>query len=143
MTSRRTLKVASAIREVVSFAILADLRDPRVKNVTVTFVEVSGDLRQAKVHVSVMGKEKEQNLCLHGLQSSAGYLQQKVSNRVDMRYTPRLTFVLDKGVKNAIEMDRILGELNLEKDAEENQSSEQDSESPTSPEPSPADESNN
>ena len=143
MPSRRTLKVASAIREVVSFAILADLRDPRVKNVTVTYVEVSGDLRQAKIHVSVMGEEKEQNLCLHGLQSSAGYLQQKVSNRVDMRYTPRLTFVLDKGVKNAIEMDRILGELNLEKEDGDGPSSDQDMESPSSPEPTAADEPNN
>lgn len=92
-------------------AILTDIRDPRVKNVTVTFVEVSGDLRQAKVHVSVMGDEKEQSLCLHGLRSSAGFLQQKISNRVDTRYTPRIQFELHKGVKNAIEVDRILGEL--------------------------------
>ena len=54
MSSRRTLKAASAIREVVSMAILTELRDPRIENVTVTFVEVSGDMRMAKVHVSIL-----------------------------------------------------------------------------------------
>ena len=111
MTSRRVLKVASAVREVVSMAILTQIRDPRVKNVTVTYVEVSGDLRQAKVHVSIMGNEKEQNLCMHGLRSSTGFLQQQVGERVDTRYTPRLKFVLDEGVKKSVEVNRILGEL--------------------------------
>ena len=59
-------------------AILVDLRDPRIQDVTVTFVEVSGDMRLAKVHVSVMGDEAKQQLSLHGLQNSAGFLQQKV-----------------------------------------------------------------
>jgi ribosome-binding factor A len=92
-------------------AILTQIRDPRVKNVTVTYVEVSGDLRQAKIHVSIMGDEKEQNLCMHGLRSSTGFLQQQVGERVDTRYTPRLKFVLDEGVKKSVEVNRILGEL--------------------------------
>ena len=95
MSSRRVLKVAQAIREVVSIGILMDIKDPRVKDVTVTFVEVSGDLRLAKVHVSVMGDETKQNLCLRGLQSSRGFLQKKVGNRIDTKYTPQLEFVLD------------------------------------------------
>ena len=111
MTSRRVLKVASAIREVVSMAILTDLKDPRISDVTVTFVEVSGDLRQAKVHVSVMGDEAKQRLSLHGLRASAGYLQSKVNNRVEMRYTPRLEFVLDQGIKNSLEVARILKDV--------------------------------
>jgi len=111
MTSRRVLKAAAAIREVVSMAILVELKDPRIENVTVTYVEVSGDLRNAKVHVSVMGDETKQQLSLHGLQSSAGFLQQKVAKRITTRYVPRLQFVLDQGVKNSIEVTRILGEL--------------------------------
>jgi ribosome-binding factor A len=111
MSSRRVLKVASAIREVVSMAILTDLKDPRVQNVTVTFVEVSGDLRQARVHVSVMGDESTQRLSLKGLQAAAGYLQAKVNNRIEMRYTPRIEFVLDQGVKHSLEVSRILGEV--------------------------------
>ena len=111
MSSRRVLKAAEAIREVVSMAILTQLSDPRIQDVTVTHVEVSGDMRQAKVHVSVMGDETKQNLSLHGLQSAAGFLQSKVASRIDTRYTPRLEFVLDQGVKKSIEIARILREV--------------------------------
>lgn len=111
MTSRRVLKAAEAIREVVSMAILTDLRDPRVQGVTVTFVEVSPDMRVAKVHVSVMGDDAAQKLCLCGLQSSAGYLQQKVSKRIDTRYTPVIRFELDMGVKKSIAIAKMLGEV--------------------------------
>ena len=111
MTSRRVQKVAQAIREVVSMAIIADLRDQRITDVTVTYVEVSADLRLAKVHVSVMGDEIKQNLCLHGLRSSAGFLQNKISNRIDTRYTPRLRFELDQGVKQSIALSKILDDV--------------------------------
>lgn len=112
------MKVAEAIRETVSMAILVELHDPRISDVTVTFVEVSGDLRHAKVHFSVMGDEKKQQLCLAGLRHSAGYLQRKVSDRVELRYTPRLQFVLDQGVKNAMEVTRILREVLPEETAD-------------------------
>lgn len=111
MSSRRTLKAAEAIREVVSMAILADLKDPRIDGVTVTHVEVSPDMRQAKVHVSVMGDDQSQRLCLHGLQSAAGFLQTKVAKRIDARYTPRLRFELDMGVKKSIAIARLLDDV--------------------------------
>ena len=111
MPSRRAQKVAEAIREVVALAILTDLNDPRVRDVTVTYVEVSGDLRLAKVHVSVMGGESKQQLSLHGLQSAAGFLQSKCARRINTRYTPKIEFYLDKGVKNSIEISRILKEV--------------------------------
>jgi ribosome-binding factor A len=111
MSSRRTLKAASAIKEVVSMAILTELRDPRVQNVTVTYVEISGDMRQAKVHVSIMGDEKQQELCLHGLRRAAGFLQQRIKTRIDTRYTPRLQFELDKGIKHSFKVAEILQEV--------------------------------
>ena len=111
MSSRRVLKAAEAIREVVGMAILADLKDPRIEGVTVTKVEVSPDMRQAKVYVSIMGDDAAQSLCLHGLQSSAGYLQQKIAKRIDTRYTPRITFQLDMGVKKSIAIARLLGDM--------------------------------
>jgi ribosome-binding factor A len=109
--SRRLLKAAAAIREVVSMAILTELRDPRVKMVTVVGVDVAPDMKSAKVQVSIMGDEKEQRLALSGLQHSAGFLQRKIADRIDTRYTPRLTFVMDKGVKNSLEVLRILKEV--------------------------------
>lgn len=91
--------------------ILTDLRDPRIKGVTVTYVEVSPDMRQAKVHVSIMGDEAHQKLCLHGLRNSAGYLQSKISQRIDTRYTPKLRFELDEGVKKSLAISQMLQEL--------------------------------
>ena len=111
MSSRRTAKVARAILEAVSSTILFELKDPRVKNVTVTQVEASGDLRSAKVFVSIMGDEKQQSLCLHGLQSARGYLQSKVADRLQTRYTPILKFVLDSGIRRSLEASRILGNM--------------------------------
>ena len=111
MSSRRVLKAAQAIREVVSMAIIKDLKDPRIKDVTVTMVEVTPDLRQAKVNVTVRGDAAKQKLCIRGLQNSAGFLQQKVGRRIDTRYTPRLEFAIDKGLDNALAVTRILEEV--------------------------------
>ena len=121
MASRRLLKAAEAIREVVSMAILTELRDPRVQNVTVTGVEVAPDMRTARVLVSIMGDEGRQQLCLRGLQNSAGFLQSKVAKRIDTRYTPRLTFEIDEGVKKSLEVGRILFELEQERKQREQQ----------------------
>ena len=121
MPSRRTQKAASAIREVVSMAILAELRDPRVRDVTVTYVEVSGDLRNAKVYVSVMGDQTHQELSLRGLQNAAGFLQAKIAKKIDLRYTPRLKFILDQGVKRSSEISQILKQI-LPESAESDES---------------------
>lgn len=116
MNSRRLLKAAEAIREVVSMAILVDLTDPRIADVTVTYVEVAPDMRLARVHVSIMGDETKQNLCLRGLESASGFLQNKVGNRIDTRYTPKLKFVIDQGVKHSLAVARILNEVLPDRD---------------------------
>jgi len=103
MNTRRTAKAAQAIREAVSTAILFEVRDPRVKNVTVISVEVATDMRSAKVYVSVMGDIKEQALSIHGLNSARGFLQSKVADRLQTKYTPILKFVLDPGIKQSVE----------------------------------------
>src|SRR5437899_12795560 len=114
MKRHRLERVAEVVREVASSTILFQLRDPRVKLVTVTRAEVSGDLQHAKVYVSVMGSEREQQLTLHGLQHAAGFVQAKLADRLQTRFTPVITFVLDKGVKNAIEVARLIREARAE-----------------------------
>lgn len=89
-------------------AILTELRDPRVKYVTVTKVEVLPDMKQAKVYVTVMGDEKQQTLTLRGLQNAAGFLQSRIADRIETRYTPKLEFLIDEGAKNAMQIDQIL-----------------------------------
>ncbi|TWT58600.1 Ribosome-binding factor A [Thalassoglobus neptunius] len=111
MKSRRTAKVAEAIRQVVSSAILIELRDPRVKNVTVLNVDVAGDLRTAKVYVSILGDEKTELLSLKGLNAARGWLQSRIADQLQLRLTPVLTFLVDGGVKKSIEVSRRLHEL--------------------------------
>lgn len=111
MSARRTARVASVIREVVSTSILQELRDPRIQHVTVLGAEVSPDLRYASIRISVMGDDKMAALTMHGLNSARGYLQSKVAERIKSRYTPELRFVLDSGVRKSIEASRILREV--------------------------------
>ena len=92
-------------------AILTQVRDPRVKGVTVTGVEMTPDMRSATVHVSVMGSPAQEQLALRGLASSAGFLQAQIAEKIDTRYTPRLRFELDKGVKHSLEIARVLGSV--------------------------------
>lgn len=116
LSTRRQLKAAEAIREVVATAVLTDIRDPRVRDVTVISVDVSPDMREAKVSVSVMGDDSQKQLSIRGLQNSAGFLQSKIANRLDSRYTPRLSFELNRGQENAVAVNEILARLQAEKE---------------------------
>ena len=117
MSTRRLLKAAEAIRGVVSMAILTELRDPRVQNVTVVGVEVTPDMREAKVLVSVMGNDAQQRTVLKGLQNSVGFLQSKIADRIETRYIPRLTFVMDEGVKKSVAVQQILEQISKERES--------------------------
>lgn len=102
--------MAQAIREVVSNAILFEMADPRVRSVTVLSVDVASDLRNATIHVSVMGDESEQKLALKGLRHAAGFIQSRVAARLQTRFTPILSFKLDDSVKKSVEISRLIDE---------------------------------
>ena len=108
MQSRRAAKASQAVKEVVSTTILFGLRDPRIKNVTVIAAEAAADMRTAKVYVSVRGDAKTEALSLKGLESAKGLLQSKIADRLQTRYTPVLTFVIDRGIKQSLETARVL-----------------------------------
>jgi len=110
LSQRRLARVAQAIKQVVSQAILTEMRDPRAKHITVLAVEVPEDLRTAKVYVSVMGEQKAERLSLKGLDAARGWLQKRIADELDLRWTPILTFVLDPGVKKSLEISRTLRE---------------------------------
>ena len=110
MNSRRMARASEAIRETVSTVVLFDLRDPRIKNVTVLSAEVSPDLRAAKIYVSIMGDAKVQSLAMHGLDSARGFIQSKIAERLQTKNTPIIRFVLDPSVKKSIEVSRALQE---------------------------------
>ena len=110
MKTHRLARVAEVVREVASTTILFEIRDPRVKNVTVTRCEVSADLQHAKVFISVMGSEKAQRDALYGLRNAAGFVQSKLAKRLMTRFLPVIAFVPDEGVKKSIEVARILAD---------------------------------
>lgn len=83
-------------------------------------------MREAKVSVSVMGDEKQQQLSVRGLQNAAGFLQSKIASRIDTRHTPRLQFVIDKGIQNSLLIGDILAKIKQEKADDEPQTPEGD-----------------
>jgi ribosome-binding factor A len=110
MPSHRSQRMAEAIREVVATAILFEVADPRVHSVTVLRVELTGDLRQAKVYVSIMGTESERWRALEGLNHAAGFIQARVAARLQTRFTPVLSFKLDDRVRKSVELGRLIDE---------------------------------
>ena len=119
MKTHRLARVAEVIREVASETVLFQLQDPRIKNVTITRAEVSADLQHAKVFVSIMGTEKEQDLCMHGLRHSAGFVQSKLGGRLKTRFTPSIRFVKDEGVKRSLEVTRLINEALAQAEADQ------------------------
>ena len=131
MKQHRLARVAEVIREVASEAILYELKDPRIQFTTVTRAEVSADLQHAKVYVSVMGSDRDRSLTLHGLKSAAGFIQSRLGDRMRTRYIPVLEFVLDEGVRNSLEVARLLNEEKLRN--QESGVRDQESEDPDNP----------
>lgn len=110
MKTHRINRINEVIREVASETILFQIKDPRVKMTTVTRAETAGDLQHAKVYVSVMGTEQEQKSTLKALNHAAGFVQSRLADRLKTRFLPVLTFVPDLGVKNSLEVARLLAE---------------------------------
>jgi ribosome-binding factor A len=107
MAGGRMRRVDEAVRAVLSDAITTDLKDPRIGFVTVTAVDTTPDLRQAKVFVSVLGSEDDVAASLAGLQSSHGFLQRRVAEELRLKHTPTLEFVFDDTVRRADRINRL------------------------------------
>jgi ribosome-binding factor A len=131
MKSHRLARVSEVAREVAAEAILFEVKDPRVKMVTVTRAEVSADLQHCKIFVSVMGSEKDAKLTLHGLTSAAGFVQSKLAKRLTTRYVPHVQFILDEGLKKAAEVARLLKEAEDSRKLEEPSGVDTDDENDT------------
>jgi ribosome-binding factor A len=103
----RLLKVNEALREVLSQEIAA-LKDPRIGFVTVTGVQVSADLRHAKVYVSVLGKARQRERSLAGLRAAHGHLQQRIGADVRTKRTPQLQFLYDESIERGMRIETLL-----------------------------------
>ncbi len=111
---RRPEQIAETVRQVVAEALATAIRDPRVGFVTVTGVEVSGDLSHAKLLVSVMGEEEEKIRALEGLASARGFLRTKLTRALSTRTVPELHFALDRGLEHAARINALLADIRPE-----------------------------
>ena len=104
----RMRRVNEAVREVVSARLVEGVKDPRIGFVTVTSVDTSTDLRQARVYVSVLGSDEERAETLAGLQSAHGLFQQTVASELRMKRTPTLQFVFDESIDRGMRITELL-----------------------------------
>ena len=110
MASDRMRRVNEAVREVLSARIAEGLKDPRIGFVTVTSVDTSPDLRQARVYVSVLGDESARKETLAGLSSAHGVLQHAIADQLRMKRTPTLQFVFDESIDRGMRITELLDE---------------------------------
>jgi ribosome-binding factor A len=108
--TNRMRRVNEAVREVLSEGLL-ELKDPRIGFVTLTAVETSSDLRQARVYVSVLGSEKRREHALAGLRAAHGVLQRQVARELRLKRTPQLTFEYDPSAERGVRMAQLIDEL--------------------------------
>ena len=108
--SDRMRRVNAAVRQVLSEAV-GELKDPRIGFVTITGVETSPDLRQARVYVSVLGPEKKQEQSLAGHEAAHGVLQRRLARELRLKRTPQLAFEYDPTVERGVRMTQLIDEL--------------------------------
>lgn len=125
-TSRRVERVAELIKREVSQMLLTDIKDDRVGSgmVSVTDVDVSGDLQHAKIFVSIYGTDEAKAETMAGLKSATGFVRSELGQRIRLRRTPEVVFLEDHSLERGDRVLNLLSRLNQERqpaDAEEGQ----------------------
>jgi ribosome-binding factor A len=115
-TYKRSERVSDQMKQEIADILMRKIKDPRIGFVTVTDVEVSDDLRNAKVFVSVYGGDKEASL--KGLKSASPFIRAELGRRMRMRFTPELLFRFDSTVEQGAHIMEILRSLENEKEKE-------------------------
>ncbi|MGI5877048.1 MAG: 30S ribosome-binding factor RbfA [Christensenellales bacterium] len=112
MAGHRTDRLAEEIKRLVSAILRDELKDPDIPAMTsVLTVDVTRDLRYAKVRVSVMGSQEEQEKAIRALTRSQGYVRHLVSDQLTVRYIPEIVFELDQSISHSIRVSQILSDL--------------------------------
>lgn len=119
MSSQRPGRVQEAIRQEISKIVQAEMKDPRIGFITITKVELTDDLRFARIYFSILGEGKDKKLALSGLNSAKGYLKGLLADRIKLRYMPDIAFAIDESLEHTKHIYDILDQIKKErKDAE-------------------------
>jgi ribosome-binding factor A len=114
MRFKRSQRIQELILEEISKLVQSGLKDPRIGFTTVTKVEVTDNLKRAKIFISVMGSEKEKAETLDGLNSAKGFIRNAMGKNLYLRYLPELEFRRDDNADHVEKISRILNELHSE-----------------------------
>lgn len=115
MSVDRKSRLSEEMKRIIGGIIQNELKDPRIPMLTsVTGVEVTRDLRYAKVYVSVFGNDEEKAKCIEGLKSAAGFIRKEVGTHIKIRYIPEPVFVLDDSIEHGLHISELLREVNKE-----------------------------
>ncbi|MFD1018228.1 30S ribosome-binding factor RbfA [Thalassobacillus hwangdonensis] len=112
MSELRANRVGEQMKKELGDIISKKIKDPRVGFVTVTDVQVTGDLQQAKVFISVLGEEKQKQETLVGLAKAKGFIRSEIGNRIRLRKTPEITFEFDDAIERGNRIEKLLRDLN-------------------------------
>jgi len=115
----RVEKLQELIKQEVGKILLMDIKDSRIGFVTVTAVEMTGDLREAKIFVSIMGNEEQIKSTWEGLHSALGFIRREIGRRIKIRFTPEISFALDKSLDYSEHIQKLL--LKIEQEGSHNQ----------------------
>ena len=115
MVSKRAFRVGDRIREEISDLLIRKIKDPRIGFLTITTVEMSRDLRHAKVFFSTLGTEKERQQALIGLRSATGFIKRELGERLQLRYMPEIVFHYDSSLEYGSRIAKMIDEVNREK----------------------------
>jgi ribosome-binding factor A len=124
--SRRTERLGGQIRDEVALMVASELKDPRLGFVTVTRVELTSDLRHARVYVGALGEEGEAGVSLAVLRKAAGFVRREIGRRLRIRFAPEIDFRYDRGLEAADRVARVLAEDEAaRRDADEDEEPEE------------------
>lgn len=112
MAKIRVGRVGEQLKKELSVILQSELKDPRVGFITVTGVEVTNDLSQAKVYLSVLGSEQKKEDTLKALDKANGFIRSELGQRVRLRHTPELIFKFDASIEYGSRIDKLLHKLN-------------------------------
>ena len=117
--SRRQCKAEEQVKRILGDILQVGANDPRIGFVSIVRVEMTGDLKSARVYVTIMGEDEEIKKSLEGLRSARSYFQRELGHRMSSRYTPVISFVMDDSIEYSARIDRILSEIKREDDVED------------------------
>ena len=115
MGSQRPERVQEAIRQEISKIVHEEIKDPRIGFITITGVELTRDLRHAKVYFSVLGEAKARHLALKGLVSAKGHIKGLLADRINLKFMPQIEFKIDESLERTQRIYSILDKIKKEK----------------------------